>query len=483
MTRQYIFKLALVITGVLFAFDVYANPYAEDSAMGQVWGFANRQTPRGFMHVSEAIATLDGHSKGISDKPATPEQRKDIIAAMARAVLIAPQEVRVEVSQLKGKLASTTGTTAHRHYQALVGIYESLLDYDGKTPLTGELAAVREHLVPVSPVQIKGGRHVEPRFMAAFAEAQDMYNRGYYVAHSGKVVSVDTVQKAEAVIVDPTPKFYPLAPGGTQIFYDTHSHEEIFLNSIAKLTTGLSSQVRTISPVEITALAMKIAIVDYANATNIGGDPRRMGTQEEELVRELPGLYESLCATGYYDGYEGRRAFLTPIIDRENLRLAQEKWNRAITSTVDAYYIPRVPFVRQRTTVEGMGQQDGRRPVYEVFDEPLLVNVIASAAPDFRAISKGTPGWVSSERYEEQTKKKIRAQIQAALDHGHTILLTGLFGCGAFENKIEDIARFYAEVLSEAPYRNRLEAVYFSAYHSVENARKFEANFKTAYQG
>jgi uncharacterized protein (TIGR02452 family) len=107
---------------------------------------------------------------------------------------------------------------------------------------------------------------------------------------------------------------------------------------------------------------------------------------------------------------------------------------------------------------------------YAFLDKPFEVDMLASAAYDLKPKHWGGPqgscgpdGKKSKARYgfEEGTKAKIRTQLTVAANTGHTCLVLGAFGCGAFENKPEDIARWYKESLN-SEFRGVFKKVTFA---------------------
>lgn len=470
-------KLVLVIVGLVYLSTAKASQrYEHNPVMRKLWAFSHRQTPEGYMTSQEVLNTL--HSQPMQ-RPATPSEFKDIVKAMARAVLIDPKRVEQEVKSLRSNLSTFVNDKIRAHFASLAEGYASMLDYrSSESPIPGRWALAEKYLSPPTITQIKPGITSDPGFLKAFQEVVTIYQQGYYTTADGMVISLDRVTPAKPIKANKNPKIYLTAPSKTVITFIPKFHEQIVLDLLSGQKDAPSRK----------KLADKIAILDYANAIVIGGNPRHQGTQEEELVREMPGLYESLCATGSETRSDARETFLNPIIDESYLQLAQKAWSSKIKSTVDAYYIPRVPFIRQRIGVKN------ETPIYKLFDEPIFVNIIASAAPDLRQGSIDGPGGIPIPQdtpkleipkargkvYFPLLRQKIEAQVQAALDNGHTILLTGLFGCGAFNNDPKIVGRIYAEVLSDEKYKNRFEAVYFAC--SGEKGTALEKAFKENYK-
>ena len=107
------------------------------------------------------------------------------------------------------------------------------------------------------------------------------------------------------------------------------------------------------------------------------------------------------------------------------------------------------------------------------------VDVLTCAAPNLRAIPNnamnpgtGAPVKVSDRELLELHKKRARHMLAAAAVNGAEILVLGAFGCGAFQNKPEVVARAYRETIDEfAPFFERIE---FAVYCSPRDSKNYE---------
>jgi hypothetical protein len=74
----------------------------------------------------------------------------------------------------------------------------------------------------------------------------------------------------------------------------------------------------------------------------------------------------------------------------------------------------------------------------------------------------------------ELTKDKMRLCLRMAGVKGHTMLVLGAIGCGAFRNPPEEVAKCWQEVLSEAEFAGGwFKEIWFAVYD-----RKNEGNFE-----
>ena len=63
----------------------------------------------------------------------------------------------------------------------------------------------------------------------------------------------------------------------------------------------------------------------------------------------------------------------------------------------------------------------------------------------------------------------MRLAIRAALIHGHTALVLGALGCGAFANPKEQVADCWAQVLAEEEFKGWLGEVVFAVLDNKQD--------------
>ena len=72
------------------------------------------------------------------------------------------------------------------------------------------------------------------------------------------------------------------------------------------------------------------------------------------------------------------------------------------------------------------------------------------------------------------TKKKIRSMLRIGLLHGHDAIVLGAWGCGAFRNPPEHMARLFHEVLCEPEFAGKYRVVRFAV---IEDHNSRHSNF------
>ena len=114
---------------------------------------------------------------------------------------------------------------------------------------------------------------------------------------------------------------------------------------------------------------------------------------------------------------------------------------------------------------------------FELLEESqrVLISALTVAAiymPEVKPCPKGKDDkpvcagelWVNRED-AMLTAEKIRLTLRMAATHGHTRLVLGALGCGAFKNPKERVAELFKSVLLEEEFKGgRWEYVYFAVW-------------------
>jgi len=186
----------------------------------------------------------------------------------------------------------------------------------------------------------------------------------------------------------------------------------------------------------------KVAVLNFASATNPGGGVVRGAGAQEECLCRCSGLYFCLDRNEVWD------EFYTP--HREAHYPAYND---------DIVYTPDVLVFKYDTSSPSI------MPEREWYN----VNVITCASPNVRALTDKirsgeikdrkiiTPG-----RLQEMHEKRLRRILDVAVENGNTTIILGAFGCGAFGNSPETVARAAVNVLPDYLYafKNIEYAVY-----------------------
>jgi len=157
----------------------------------------------------------------------------------------------------------------------------------------------------------------------------------------------------------------------------------------------------------------KILVLNFASPVNPGGGVRAGAkAQEEDLCRKstLLASLESAAAQEMYRYNRGHRTFLSS--------------DYMILS-------PQVEVFRNARN--------------KLLEETAVVSVLTAAAPN---ISKGLFG-TSLEKLEDVIYKRIMGILQLAATHRYTHLVLGAWGCGAFGNDADMVARLFYQAFKD----------------------------------
>ena len=170
------------------------------------------------------------------------------------------------------------------------------------------------------------------------------------------------------------------------------------------------------------ALGPDTAALNFANAQTPGGRYTHGGrAQEEDLCRLLPQLYPALLHCSGYP-IDPHTALLT----RKLLAVRRPGTYKRCAS---------------------IGQ----------------CSIISAAMPCGAADRRPKGGWLGpNSAWATAARLRIRAVLHAALHAGHSNLVLGAFGCGAFGNPAGPVAVIFREQLCAAEFRGMFARVVFA---------------------
>lgn len=190
-----------------------------------------------------------------------------------------------------------------------------------------------------------------------------------------------------------------------------------------------------------------VLVLNFANPVNPGGGVRNgANAQEEDLCRKSSLLLalEDSSAKDYYD------------------------YNKSLHTYMGSNAIIMNP------TVEIIKDAKG-----ELLDESVVVSVMTCAAP---MITHDMDG-MTQEEYEAMFYERIVATLKVAANYGYKYLVLGAWGCGAFGNDAQIIAKLYFKALKEIRYNDLShESLFKQIYFAVLDRSVNQYNFKAFFQ-
>lgn len=180
-----------------------------------------------------------------------------------------------------------------------------------------------------------------------------------------------------------------------------------------------------------------------------GGVKRGANAQEECLWRETTTgftLDDSLTGTGYANTPE-LQALATP-------------------GLYNGGGIPETGGLYNRAYIVRKSKEDGYEPL--AAPVPVAIGTVA-------AIRHPNPVDRLTPPQRERMKRDIYTQLEMARDKGHTRVIAGAYGCGAFGNPPAEIAALYKEVIDQY-FRDCFTEVHFAI---ISDAHDRQHNFET----
>ena len=181
-----------------------------------------------------------------------------------------------------------------------------------------------------------------------------------------------------------------------------------------------------------------VCVLNFASATNPGGGVTHGSSAQEECLCRCSTLYNCLNTRAMWAG------FYTP-----HRRSGNPLHNDDIIFTPDVQVL----------------KDDDYRPLVD----PFAVDVITCAAPNLREQpanpynpSDGDAKRISKDELYQLHKQRARRILTVAAQNEADVLILGAFGCGAFQNDPQVVARAYNDVLAE--FSHHFRTIEFAVY-------------------
>ena len=186
-------------------------------------------------------------------------------------------------------------------------------------------------------------------------------------------------------------------------------------------------------------LELKIAVHNFASATNPGGGVRVGSRAQEESICRCTTLYPVLNSEQTWKNfYEVNRQRKNPLHDDACI------------------YSPEIIVCKS----------DIDRPARLPRERWDMVDIITIAAPNLHNIK------ISDDELFALHETRLRHMFTVVAHHGADIFVTGAFGCGAFQNNPEVVAQAYKKVLPE--FEGYFKEIVFAIYCRPQNVINFD---------
>jgi uncharacterized protein (TIGR02452 family) len=196
------------------------------------------------------------------------------------------------------------------------------------------------------------------------------------------------------------------------------------------------------------------AVLNLASRQNPGGGViTGAGAQEEYLFR-CSNYFGSLYQFAHY---------------ANSYNLVKRKESYPLDKNFGGVYSPKVTIFR--------ASEKSGYPKLEMPWSTSFIAVPAISSP--LLIQDENDLYWLTEEMERATKHKIRTIYRIALINGHTQLVLGAFGCGAFKNPPHHIAKLFHEVLEEKEFSSSFTHIVFAIIDNHNSYKWFnpQGNF------
>jgi uncharacterized protein (TIGR02452 family) len=265
-----------------------------------------------------------------------------------------------------------------------------------------------------------------------FAETVNCVNKGFYINKKGEKVEIPS--EHDGLSID------------NVTFYDSDIKKKINFDKLKRYSTEISvvNQDCLIAAKELYDDGYSPAVVNFASFKVPGGGVRKGSRAQEENLCRRTNLFESIFR------------FIDTLSKEYGLPLEKKRYPLPVNH--GAIYSPSISVFRE---------SDDKN--YEFLDELFSIDVITIAALKNPPLdSKGHMNdWAKS-----ITKEKIRTMLNLAIYWENDSIVLGAFGCGAFANPPEDVAKLFKEVLNEPEYCDKFEKIVFAVLDDGNSHRE-----------
>jgi uncharacterized protein (TIGR02452 family) len=270
---------------------------------------------------------------------------------------------------------------------------------------------------------------VEERFVSLSGVAQETVeigNRGWYVAASGRRVSIE-----DAVL---------RAASGTVLYRpDDYDCLDPPPEGVGRVAIEVSSETTTEAARRLIERegVSRVAALNFASAKNPGGGFLGGAKAQEEDLARSSALYR--CQLTQPEYYRANRA------------------TGSMLYTDHLIYSPEVPFFRDEQL--------------ELLPAPFTVTILTCPAPNAGEAQKRGEGTSVRATLE----RRAHRVLCVAAHHRHHTLVLGAWGCGVFRNDPREVADVFACSLARAPLRHAFAKVVFAIYDRSSSQRTLRA--------
>lgn len=240
-----------------------------------------------------------------------------------------------------------------------------------------------------------------------------------------------------------------------QVFYSEKEIIKMPIKNKNNKTQVIVSSKRSLAAAETYAKkGKKVCVLNFASATNPGGGVINGSSAQEECICRATTLYPCLNTEEMWNSfYLPHRKAQNPLYNN------------------DCIYTPNVCVFKSDINFPELLNQN----------EWWNVSIITCAAPNLRLkpsnfmnpFAGDKPSNINQNELEQLLTKRIKRIFDIALLNENEVLILGAFGCGAFQNPPQVVAKVFYNVMQN--YLGYFETIEYAIYHSEREISNFEA--------
>lgn len=198
----------------------------------------------------------------------------------------------------------------------------------------------------------------------------------------------------------------------------------------------------------------KVCVLNFAFATNPGGGVVNGSSAQEECICRCTTLYPCLNTNQMWN------VFYSP-----HRKTANPLYNN------DCIYTPNVCVFKSDTNFPELLQKENW----------WSVNILTCAAPNLRERPSNmmnphagkVAAKITPSELEKLLTERIRRIFEVAVANKNEVLILGAFGCGAFKNPPEIVARVFNKVMQD--YLCYFDTIEYAVYHTEREMANYDA--------
>jgi len=196
-----------------------------------------------------------------------------------------------------------------------------------------------------------------------------------------------------------------------------------------------------------------ISVLNFASATNPGGGVTKGAGAQEECLCRISTLYKCISASEITEAFHKKHRYALKTGKMNSL------YNDDCIQTCDVTVF----------------KSDTAKPVLLSKEDWFDVDVISCAAPNLRHMSQHDKNWkknVTDKKLFDIYKKRINRVLDIASCAKSDVIILGAFGCGAFANPPELVAKAMHAAIDEHKYD--FETIELAIYCSSRDTLNYE---------